>query len=411
MDTKEIKSIIIDQKEELDDLFAKEKIITREVSSEKLLKFLKYPNILAILGIRRSGKSVLSAILLKNQKYGYINFNDERLAGLQADNLNKILQAFYELYGKDLDHILLDEIQNIPGWELFANRLRRTKKLIITGSNANLLSGELATHLTGRYIDFSLYPFSFREFLRLQEQEVKDPDLYSTKQKAEIKSFLENYLSQGGFPEVYKFGKPILKRIYSDIINKDIILRYKIRHKNTFKQLAKYLVSNYAQEITFRKLKNIAVIKDVHTIKNYVDYLASAYLIILLERFSFKLKQQMIAPKKIYCIDNGIANAVSFRFSEDQGRAMENLVAVELYRQSSYADEGFEIYYWKDHIGREVDFLIKQGQKITQLIQVCYNLSEAKISSSAYNLNDEQTKTREINLCLKPAKNSNVIIF
>ena len=161
----ELKKIVVSQREEMEEIFEKEKIIERKIDKNSLCRYLKYPNILAILGIRRSGKSILSHLLLKGKKYGYLNFDDERLAELNSKNLESVLQSFYELYGTDLEYIILDEIQNMHNWELFVNRLRRTKKVIITGSNSKLLSGELSTHLTGRYMDYTLFPFNFWEFL------------------------------------------------------------------------------------------------------------------------------------------------------------------------------------------------------------------------------------------------------
>jgi hypothetical protein len=379
MNVEELKKIITDQKEEINEIFEKEKIIDRCVPNEKLANVLKYPNILAILGVRRSGKSIYSTLFLKGKNYGYLNFDDERIAGIEARELNLFLQAFYELYGTDLEYLILDEIQNVDKWELFANRLRRTKKVILTGSNAKLLSGELATHLTGRYIDFTIYPFSFGEFLEIKGIKVKKEDFYSTKRTAEIKKEIREYLSLGGFPEVHKFGKPILIKIYEDIIQKDILLRYKIKNKRAFREIAKYLISNFSDEITFTKLKNITSIKNVHTVKNYVDYLSTAYLTFILERFSFKLKKQTIAPKKVYCIDTGIINSVAFRISENWGAIMENLVAIELLRRKSYWQPDLEIYYWKDRQQREVDFVLKEGLKVKQLIQVTYSSDRDEI--------------------------------
>ena len=380
MNVEELKKIIIDQREEIDGIFEKEKIIDRSVPNEKIVNFLKYPNILAILGARRSGKSIMSLLLLKGMNYGHLNFDDERLAGIEARDLNLVLQAFYELYGTDLEYLIFDEIQNVPGWELFANRLRRTKRVILTGSNANLLSGELATHLTGRYIDFTLYPFTFGEFLKIKDIKINKEDFYSTKRVAELKNELRNYILLGGYPEVHKFGKPILVKIYEDIVQKDILLRYKIKNKKTFSEIAKYLVSNSSNEITFTKLKNMTSIKNVHTIKNYVDYLSSSYLTIILERFSFKLKNQTIAPKKVYCIDTGIINSVAFKVSENFGKLMENLVAIELLRRRSYWYPELEIYYWKDHQQREVDFVLKTGQLVEKLIQVTYASGKDEIA-------------------------------
>jgi predicted AAA+ superfamily ATPase len=388
----ELKKVIISQREEIEEKSKNEKIIPREVDFLKLKKYLSLPNILLILGVRRCGKSVLSWQILKDLKsLPYINFDDERLFDFTSKDFDLLLQAFYELYG-DFDYVVLDEPHNIQGWELFVNRLRRTKKVIITGSNSNLLSGELATHLTGRYIDFTLFPFSFREFLRFYDFSPSLEDAYSTKKEAQVKKLLDDYLSTGGFPERLIFGREILVRIYSDIIEKDILTRYKIKKKKTFRELTRYLISNFSSEISFNKLKNIFGIKDVHTLKNWISFLESAYLIFILERFSFKLKEQFIAPKKVYCIDTGLADVMGFKLMEDKGKLMENLVAVELLRRKSYWYNSWEIYYWKDHQQNEVDFVIKEGKDVIQLIQVCYDLEMHK------------TKEREIKSLLKASK-------
>ncbi|MEM5881771.1 MAG: ATP-binding protein [Candidatus Aenigmatarchaeota archaeon] len=369
-----IREVILEQEKEIEETFKKEKIIERELL-EELPKFLNYPNILAILGVRRCGKSVLSWQVLKDKKFGYINFDDERLKGLKADDLNKFLQVFYELYG-DLENIILDEIHNIDGWELFANRLRRTKKVIITGSNSKLLSGELATHLTGRHIDFTLFPFSFREFLIYNNIKL---EVYTTLERAQIFNHLQNYLFGSGFPEFPKFGKKILKVIYEDIIKKDVAKRRKIKREEELRKIARFLVSNFSKEFTYSSLKEISTIKHLFTISTWVNALEEAYLIIKLERFSFKLKQKFIAPKKVYCIDNGLISVAGFLTSENIGRLMENLVAIELFRKKSYWFDDWEIFYWKDYQQNEVDFIVKEGLKINQLIQVTYASSKDEI--------------------------------
>ncbi len=376
----DLRTIIKEQKEELNSIERRERIVGRELL-EDARNYLKHPNILAVVGIRRCGKSIFSYLLVRNERFGYVNFDDERLADFKAEDLNKILQAFYELYD-DVDYIVLDEIQNVNGWELFANRLRRTKKVIITGSNSKFLGGELSTHLTGRYIDIMLSPFSFREFINLKNMEIQN--IYTTRQKSQILRLLEDYLTLGGFPEVDKFGRVMLSRIYEDIITKDILLRYKLKKMEKFRELARYLLTNFCQEISYRKLINILGIKHVSTISNWITYLENSFLIYKLERFSFKLKQQFIAPKKIYCIDNGIVNMVAFGFSENKGYFMENAVASELKRVHS--QEFREVYYWKDYQHNEVDFVVKDKKKILQLIQVSYiadrkNIREREIKS------------------------------
>ncbi|MEM5853538.1 MAG: ATP-binding protein [Candidatus Aenigmatarchaeota archaeon] len=371
MNIEEIKRVIVAQKEEVEEKFKKTKIIKREADKNKLKKYLLHPNILAILGIRRCGKSIFSLQIFEGEKYGYINFDDERLTEFTTKDFEKLLQSFYELYG-EIDHVILDEPHNIHAWELFVNRLRRTKKVIITGSNSKLLSGELATHLTGRYIDFTLFPFSFREFLQYNDITFENENLYSTKTLAIVKNSLNNYLKIGGLPEVYLFGKEILVRIFSDIVEKDILKRLKIKKKATFKELAKYLIANSSSETTFSKLRNIFDIKDLHTIKDWINGMENAYLIKTINRFSPKLKEQFLAPKKIYCIDVGIVNTIGFKMSQNTGKLIENLVAIELLRKKSYWFSNWEIFYWKDYQQNEVDFVVKEGLKIKQLIQVTY---------------------------------------
>jgi uncharacterized protein len=361
----DFRSLIKEQREELQDIEKREQIVLR-VGFQNAKLFLKHPNILAVVGVRRCGKSIFSYLLAKEHSFGYINFDDERLVGVKTEDLNRILEAFYSLYG-DVEYIVLDEVQNVEKWELFVNRLRRTKKVIVTGSNSKLLAGELATHLTGRYIDLTLFPFSFREYLLLKHVEIpKNP---TTKEKAEILSRLEDYIQQGGFPEVDKFGSVMAAKIYHDIISKDILLRYGTKKKETLKQLAHYLITNFATEHSYRKLSRHLDIRHVSTVSNWVSYLVHAFLLVKLERFSVSLKKQFIAPKKIYCIDQGIIHMMGHHFSENKGRHMENLVAIELQRRKA-EDHLLDVYYWKDYQHHEVDFVCKRGTTVQQLLQV-----------------------------------------
>ncbi|MGC8832255.1 MAG: AAA family ATPase, partial [Thermoproteota archaeon] len=176
----DLKRVVASQKEEMESLFNTEKIIERDVDAEKLRSFLSHPNILTVLGVRRSGKSLLSWMLLRDMRFGYVNFFDERLAGFEAKDLGKLLEVFYQLYGTDMELMVLDEIQHVRGWERFVSRMRTSKKIIVTGSSSQLLSSELATLLTGRHVDFVLYPFNFREFLRIRGVELGENWQYST---------------------------------------------------------------------------------------------------------------------------------------------------------------------------------------------------------------------------------------
>lgn len=377
----EIKSAIVDREEEIKQKFEKERIIRRD-KEEEIEKLIATDIALIITGVRRCGKSILAFMLGKDKKYAYVNFEDERLS-IEANELNKVLEAIYSLKNNP-EILVFDEIQNVDGWERFIARIIQNKKIIITGSNARLLSKELSTFLTGRHLDFVLFPFSFKEFLALKNFK---PDLYSTKDIAKIKNYLAEYIDMGGFPSAYKLGKLFLMEIYTDIIERDVIQRYKIRYVKALKELARLLISNISNEISYNQLKNILRMGSVNTAKNYVSYLQNAYIIFVLERFSFKLKEQMLAPKKVYCIDTGIVNAVGFKVSENFGRAVENVVAIELLRKA-----GKEIYYWKDHQQREVDFVVKTGKQVRQLIQVCYNMLEIS------------TREREIKSLLKASK-------
>lgn len=403
MDYLSLKQIIVDQKEELKSVFEKERIIDRDVLN-KYSAFLKSGLIKVIIGPRRAGKSILCYQLLKDKNAAYINFDDENLVGLKTEDLNLVLRAFYEIYNEP-EFVLLDEVQNIEKWELFVNRLkRRGLNLVVTGSNAKLLSKELATHLTGRHYSLELYPFSFREFLRFKDIEYKDKP-FTTKQIAFVRRELENFLKFGSFPESLKesFPKRYLSSLYSTILIKDTILRHKIRNVRAIKEFSNYLISNFSCQVTFNKLKNIFNLKSVHTAQDYLLFLEESYLIFLIERFSFKAKEKITAPRKVYAIDTGLINAISSASSKNIGRLYENSVAVELMRRKA-ASSNLEIYYWQDYSGKEVDFVLKEGARIKQLIQVCYDIE------------NHDTKMRELKSFVRAhkamrAKNSSLLVI
>ncbi len=361
--------IVEEQREEMVEKLESERIIEREILHEAK-KFVEKPNILAVVGVRRSGKTVFSWQVFEEEKFGYINFADERLEGIEAKDLNNVLVAFYSLYGKDLKCIILDEIQNVRGWERFASRLRNTKRVIITGSNSTLLSGELSTFLTGRHIEFELFPFSFREVLEYES--VEYGGVLTSKKKSAIISSLEDFLNYGGFPERFSFGKRMIRQIFNDIVIRDVVVRAGLKKKESIVKLARYLVSNSASEFTYRSLKSVAGTKRSATISEWVSLLEEAYLIFRIERFSPKLKEQFLAPKKVYSVDNGLITIVGFKITENTGKLRENLVAVELMRRRSYFKPEMEVFYFKDAQGHEVDFVIKEGTQVKELIQVTY---------------------------------------
>lgn len=387
-----LKNIVLQHKLE------KEKFLSQEyVWREKLdfaQKFLSADLIKVITGPRRAGKSVFSLLLLKDKNFAYLNFDDENL--LKVKDYDEIIKTIFEVYSQT-DFILFDEIQNLTQWELFVNKLhRRGYNLIVTGSNANLLSQELATALTGRYVSLEILPFSFREFLKTKKFEIEKEYLEIPELKGQVLNYLDEYLKKGGFPEISAKNlepKNYLETLLESVLFKDVVKRYKVRFSQKLYDLAIYLISNFSSEFSFTKLKNILEFNSVNTVQNYLSYLREAYLVFPLNRFSFKTKEQIRAPRKLYLIDNGLILAKAFQFSEDTGRLMENLVFVEILRRGHKLNQG--VFYYKTETGKEIDFVIKENLIIKQLIQVCYNV------------NEQSTKDRELKSLLKAGQELN----
>ncbi|MCG2754927.1 MAG: ATP-binding protein [Desulfobacteraceae bacterium] len=360
-----LRDIILVQKRELESRL-QERYVERKIP---LPWDLGNDLIKVITGPRRAGKSFYAVHLLQQAgSYGYVNFDDERLT--VVGDYDEIVSAVNAIYGNPR-YLLLDEIQNLPRWEMFANRLQRQGfRLLITGSNANLLSSELATHLTGRHAVAVLFPFSFGEYLATSGDQ---------RTEVEKKDALDAYAEHGGYPE------PLLKKIdrrdylrtlLQSTLYKDIVKRYKIRSVQGIEDLALYLMSNIAREYSFNTLSGVTKCRSVHTVEKYIRYLQEAYLVFSLPRFSFKLKGQAGYNKKIYCTDNGLAVSAGFRFSVDRGALYENLVSVALKKQEIAGR--ISLFYWKSPQNEEVDFVIKEGLHISRLIQVCSDISNPK---------------------------------
>ena len=378
-----IKEILLDQREEIKSILAHNNLIPRDLMSESD-KILQSGPAKIINGARRCGKSTFAHQLLAGKNYGYTNFDDERLIGVTTKDLNNFLEVLNEI-NPNFEYLLFDEIQNIKGWELFINRLLRKKyNIIITGSNSKLLSKELATHLTGRYITVELYPFYFKEYLLYKKVNIHPDDFYITEKRANLKRHFEEYLKFGGMPETIGHAKrnEYLRELFDKIITRDVATRYNIKYVRDLKEIALYLISNSASKISLNKIKNIFEIKKIHTIKNHIEYLENSYLIFQLNPFSFKLKEQLKQQKKIYCIDNGLITSLSHSMTSDYGKLIENLIFVDLKRK------GNEIYYYSCG-NYEVDFMTQKGREITDLIQVSFSIS------------DDDTKSREIESLLK----------
>lgn len=378
-----MKDIVLGHKAERDELF-KAQYVQRE-GIQAARKNMKNNLIKVIIGPRRAGKSVFAMQMLEGQDFAYLNFDDERLLGIS--DYDDILKAVRQVYG-DTKTILFDEIQNLDKWEIFLNRLHRKGfNLVITGSNSRLLSRELATHLTGRYLQFQLLPFSFSEFLKARNF-VVDETVAMKERQGMILNLLGEYLEKGGYPEVLLKNvdpKSYITILFESILFKDIVKRYNVRYSKKLYDLGIYLITNHSSEFSYTRLKNTLEFKSVHTVENYTAYLNEAFLIFNIERFSHKVKEQVRSPRKVYAYDTGMINAVKFKTAPDAGRLIENLAAIELLRR------GKEFYCYKTKDGKEVDFAVKEGLKIGQLIQICYDIVQYT------------TKKREINAIVKAA--------
>jgi predicted AAA+ superfamily ATPase len=331
-------------------------------------KYLKTGQIIVISGIRRSGKSTLIKQFSRHYpNYYYLNFDDERLIDFAVSDFQNLMVTFQKQFSSKV--IFLDEIQNVQKWERFARRIfEEGYKIFITGSNAKLLSSELATHLTGRYYKIELYPFSFEEFLRFNK--VDYGQITSKKEAGILKNF-DSYLEGGGFPEYVKNKKnESLEQIFEDIIYRDLLTRFKIREVKNFKLLINYLFTNFTGETNYNSLKNLLDFKSATTVKNYIEFMQESYMIFELFKYDYSLKKQYVSNKKIYVIDNGIRNAVAFSFTKDSGKLLENMVFLELKRR------GEEVFYYKSK--KECDFLIRKGSRISEAIQVSHSLDNSE---------------------------------
>ncbi|MEW6040372.1 MAG: ATP-binding protein, partial [Elusimicrobiota bacterium] len=339
-------------------------------------KFLESDIIKIITGPRRTGKSVFCILLLKGKDFAYLNFDDENL--LKIKNYDEIVKGLYEIYPQ-AKYVLFDEIQNLDKWELFINKLQRRKtNLILTGSNARLLEKELANVLTGRYVSLEIFPFSFKEFLIAKNFLPNKEELHLPEIKGKILNYLNEYIYKGGFPEVIVKGlnSTYLETLFDAILFKDVIKRHKVRFAPHLYNLAAYLVSNFTSEFSFTKLRNVLGFNSTNTVEKYLSYLQEAYLVFVLNRFSFKVKEQIKSPRKIYIVDNGFITAKSFQLSRNIGKLMENLVFREILRRNFKINR--DVFYFKTNNGVEIDFVLKDGIKITKLIQVCYDIDDAK---------------------------------
>lgn len=391
-----LKETIVSQKNSFLD---KKDLFRRDLIEEVLKKYAKLKEVLVITGLRRAGKSSLMRLIwheLKQEKnladsqFLYLNFEDERLSDFKKEHFSQALEAYYELDSPDVSQpifLFLDEIQNVKYWEKWINRLYEENKfkIFITGSNATLLSSELASALTGRNIPITLFPLSFFEFYcYFQKNTFNEKSFYLTEEKAKIKKSFHEYFRLGGMPEYLKTESPeLIQEYFKDIILRDIVNRYNVKYKQGLRELAHLVLASPGQIYSLRNLSQSIEIKNINTVKNYLGYLEASFLFFRLPLFSYSYKRQVYNPAKIYLADLAFFHQIAFKTSDNVGSLYENMVFLSLkYR-------GGEIFYYKTENNLEVDFVVKEKNKITGLIQVCLSLQILK------------TKERELKALIK----------
>lgn len=383
----DIEKVLLEQQDELASMES-EMIIHRP--EEELIN-LRSNLAQVVIGVRRSGKSTLcfNALRKAGVHYAYVNFDDERLETLGTSDLDNILQSLYKIYGK-FDYLFLDEIQNIDGWPLFVNRLLRQKlHILITGSNAKLLSTELASHLTGRHHKIELFPFSFKDWCAIKDLDVSR---LTTKNKGLISKAYDEYFHQGGFPELIsgeENPKEYISTLIDNIITQDIKKRYNIRSIDAMKRLSHHILNETPTLIAKDTLQKTIGIKSDKTLGNYLLYLNQTYLISILNKYSSKSRERT-RGEKAYAIDVALMDKRENAFSGDNlGWRLETIVYLELLRRK--AQSGNDIYYFQNR-SAEADFVVCDGNKTQSIYQVSYDISNPK------------TRKREIRGCIAAAQ-------
>jgi len=382
MQKEKLQEILLDQRES----FLRERyIINRDINLEP---YISTSQVVIISGVRRCGKSTLlysikQIMQIPNSKFCYCNFDDERIIP-ENDILEQIYRTHIEMFNEE-PIFFFDEIQTIPLWEKFVNRMHeKGNKLFVTGSNSTLLSSEIGTSLTGRNKILQLFPFSFKEFCRFKQHSYNIAQL-STTEKSRLLYDLHSYMEIGGFPIVVKENDiEIIHNWFQDILYRDIISRFKILQHVEIKILALFLISNTSKIFSYATLQKISHIKSLSSIKNYLHYFELSYMFFYVKKFDFSVQKQISNSKKVYSIDTALCNKLGFKFSENKGRLLENMVFLELLRQKK------EIYYYANN--KECDFIVKQGIQIEQAIQVVYELNqenyERELQGLLYAMND-----------------------
>lgn len=353
--------------------------LAHTVKREVPAQLVECPEVLVISGVRRCGKSVLLQQIKESQtERDYaLNFDDDRLIRFDVDDFQILQEVFIEDFGLQ-HHYYLDEVQNIPGWERFVSRLYADgNKVFVTGSNARMLSRELGTFLTGRHVTFTLFPFSFKEYLALKEVNLTTGERYTTKGISLLLRHFKDYLQQGGFPQYLISGEPnYLSSLFSDILYKDVMVRNRLTNEKQMRELMYFTMSNVAQRCTYNSLAKQIDLKSVDTVKSYMAFVEDTYLICQVNRYDHSSGMQVRSPKKIYAIDNALMLRIGFHTSDEWGALLENVVCIELLRR------GMEVFYYAQK--GECDFIVRSQGGQFKAFQVTLSMA------------DEKTRQREI---------------
>lgn len=390
-----MRTTIINQRNERDELLSRPYLErTHKYVVEELLA---NPSIKLITGPRRVGKSTQALLMLRGKNFAYLNFDDNALLEKWDEEL--VMHTLDDVY-PDYEYLMLDEVQNLPAWDVWVSKLyRRGKNLVITGSNANMLSSEMATMLTGRYLPVEMLPFSLTEFFAWNEMALND---IKEEDKSKAETLQADYLHRGGYPETIKartITDSYLSTLFDSIIWKDVVKRHKVRNVTDLNNVAVYLLSNFTNPVSYNNVAEDLGLGSVNTVKKFMDYLHEPFLFHYLPRYNNKLKLMKRAPQKVYIVDNGFVASKSFNLSDNLGRLLENQLFVELLRRGYDIEKS--LFYYRSRNDKEVDFVVRQGTHIEMLIQVCYDLSNAK------------TEKREVDSlieCAEELKCNNLII-
>lgn len=367
-----MKTIVLNQRKERDELLSRPYLMRRGNQDKDLL--LNSHLIKLITGPRRVGKSTQALLMLRDKNFAYLNFDSQPL--LDAWDANLVMRMLDDVY-PDYDYLLLDEVQNLDGWDLWVSELYRMgKNLVITGSNAKMLSSEMATVLTGKYLQIEMLPFSLEEFFDWNKFDLHE---LKSEQLAEGKVLTDDYMRNGGYPEVVvsrQLVRSYLDTLFDSIVWKDVAKRHHVRNITDLNNLAIYLVSNFCNPMSINELSEELGFSSVNTTKKFMDYLHEPYLFYYLSRYNNKLKLMKKAPRKVYVVDNGFVAAKAFAVSENLGRLLENQVFIELIRRGYDTEK--TMFYYCSRNDKEVDFVLRKGAYIEHLVQVCYDMSSPK---------------------------------